>query len=84
MNDETHTGNSGNVENCRHQTTCPSAAWDNDTSFDALIAGHRLDARETKLGAQLDQTSAFLLPLMLALARLAAQRHASELADCIV
>ena len=51
-----------------------------DASFDALIAGQRQDAREAKLGAGLDETSAFLLPLVLALSRLAAGRHAAELA----
>lgn len=51
-----------------------------DTSFDAMIAEQRQGAREAQLGAGLDETSAFLLPLMLTLSRLAAQRHAAELA----
>ena len=51
-----------------------------DTTFDNLIAEQRQDTREAQIGADLDQTSAFLLPLMLALSRLAAGRHAAELA----
>ena len=51
-----------------------------DNTFDALIADQRQGAREAHLGADLDETAVFVLPLVLTLARLAARRHAVELA----